>query len=564
MGSRFPSHKLSSGLYVSGRPAEQAKERVPTMSSVAMPYIGGDIKKSGELGKMFDIPVDGSRSRQSGPINNAPTRTGSFGGTTSQSGPIGPNSTSRVNSGSAGGTGSASLKKSNSGPLNKHGEPVKKSSGPQGTSRQNSGPLAPVLPATGLITSGPISSGPLNSSGAPRKPSGPQDSTVPMKYHTSSIVHNQAVTKLSQDDEYSFHKSFPKLILWAMGLLFVMGFIAGGFILGAVHNPILLIVVVILFSVVAAVFTWNTYWGRRAITGYIARYPDAELRTARDGQFVKVSGVVTCGNVPLESSFQKVPRCVYTSTSLYEYRGWDSKAANPSHRRFTWGLRSLELQCSSLGHCTVNAPILHRDVVLITFRTLMTQAVGSSILSCYSLLDIRNASCVEAVCSLHGAGDLIPIYLPNVPLDIEDRQATYVPVNLRHVVDFYISDFQSGLRALVKTGYGARVTPYVNESVAIDIDPSNKNMSPDFVRWLGERNLSSDDRLMRLKEGYIKEGSTVSVMGVVQRNDNVLMIVPPSDPFPTGCQWSNCILPANLEGIVLSCEDTSKIDVIPV
>lgn len=53
--------------------------------------------------------------------------------------------------------------------------------------------------------------------------------------------------------------------------------------------------------------------------------------------------VVTCGNVPLESSFQKVPRCVYTSTSLYEYRGWDSKAANPTHRRLTWGLRLLEV-----------------------------------------------------------------------------------------------------------------------------------------------------------------------------------------------------------------------------
>lgn len=53
--------------------------------------------------------------------------------------------------------------------------------------------------------------------------------------------------------------------------------------------------------------------------------------------------MVTCGNVPLESSFQKVPRCVYTSTSLYEYRGWDSKAANPKHRRFTWGLRAAEV-----------------------------------------------------------------------------------------------------------------------------------------------------------------------------------------------------------------------------
>lgn len=473
MGSRFPSHKLSGGLYVSGRP-EQPKEKAPTMSSVAMPYTGGDIKKSGELGKMFDIPTG---SRKSGPINNAPTRTGSFGGANSHSGQL--NSINRM--ASAGGTGSVSLKKTNSGPLNKHGEPMKKSSGPQAGgatvgSRQNSGSLPPVLPTTGLITSGPISSGPLNSAGAPRKVSGPLDSTGSIKLQNFSILNNQAVTRLSHGEEYSFRKSFPKPILWSIILLFVMGFIAGGFILGAVHNPILLVVVAILFAIVAAVFTWNTCYGRSAIVGFISQYPDAELRTAKDGQFVKVSGVVTCGNVPLESAFQKVPRCVYTSTSLYEYRGWDSKAANPEHRRFTWGLRSLE----------------------------------------------------------------------------------------RHVTDFYISDFQSGLRALVKTGYGARVTPYVDESVVVDINPSNRDMSPDFIRWLAARNLSSDDRIMRLKEGYIKEGSTVSVMGVVQRNDNVLMIVPPPEPFSTGCQWAKCILPASLEGIVLRCEDSSKTDVIPV
>lgn len=68
-------------------------------------------------------------------------------------------------------------------------------------------------------------------------------------------------------------------------------------------------------------------------------------------------------------------------------------------------------------------------------------------------------------------------------------------------MDFYISDFQSGLRALVKTGYGARVTPYVDDSNVIDINPSNKDMSREFLRWLGERNLSCDDRMMRLKEG---------------------------------------------------------------
>ncbi|KAL1340297.1 hypothetical protein AAHE18_09G003700 [Arachis hypogaea] len=451
MGSRIPSHQLSNGLYVSGRP-EQPKERTPTMTSTAMPYTGGDIKKSGELGKMFDIPVDGSKSRKSGPITGAPTRTGSFGGASSHSGPIQPNSAARAayTSGpmtSGGMPGSTSLKKSNSGPLNKHGEPVKKSSGPQSggvtpIGRQNSGPLTPVLPTTGLITSGPISSGPLNSSGAPRKVSGPLDATGSMKMQGSAVVNNQAVTVLSQ----------------------------------AVSNATLLIVVVVLFCLVIASFTWNTFWGRRAIMGFIAHYPDSELRTAKNGQFVKVSGVVTCGNVPLESSFQKVPRCVYTSTSLYEYRGWDSKAANPTHRRFTWGLRLLE----------------------------------------------------------------------------------------RRVVDFYISDFQSGLRALVKTGHGARVTPYVDDSVLINVNPTKEELSPEFLRWLGERNLSSDDRIMRLEEGYIKEGSTVSVMGVVQRNENVLMIVPPPEPITTGCQWARCIFPASLEGIVLRCEDTSKTDVIPV
>lgn len=71
----------------------------------------------------------------------------------------------------------------------------------------------------------------------------------------------------------------------------------------------------------------------------------------------------------------------------------------------------------------------------------------------------------------------------------------------RHVVDFYISDFQSGLRALVKAGYGAKVTPYVDESIVVDINPDNKDLSTDFLRWLRERNLSRDDRIMRMKEG---------------------------------------------------------------
>ncbi|KDP25057.1 hypothetical protein JCGZ_22592 [Jatropha curcas] len=478
MGSRYPSHKLSNGLYVSGRP-EQPKEKTPTMSSTAMPYTGGDIKKSGELGKMFDIPMDGSKSRKSGPMSGAPSRTGSFPGAPQHSGQMAPNVAPRAGytvSGplsSGGMPGSGPLKKSSSGPLNKHGEPVKKSSGPQsgGATRQNSGPIPPVLPATGLITSGP-----LNSSGAPRKVSGPLESMGPGKINSFSIAHNPAVTTLSQDDDYSFMRNFPRTVLWLVILIFVMGFLAGGFILAAVHNAILLVVVVVLFGAISALFVWNICWGRRATIEFITHYPDADLRTANNGKYVKVSGVVTCGNVPLDSSFQRVPRCVYTSTRLSEYRGWGSRPANPNHRHFTWGVRSSE----------------------------------------------------------------------------------------RHVVDFYISDFQSGLRALVKTGNGSRVTPFVDDSFNIDIDPKKKDLSPEFARWLGQKNLSGDDRKMQLKEGFIKEGSTVSVMGIVQRNENVLMIVPPPEPLATGWQWPKCIFPVSLDGIVLRCEDTSNVDVIPV
>ena len=64
---------------------------------------------------------------------------------------------------------------------------------------------------------------------------------------------------------------------------------------------------------------------------------------------------------------------------------------------------------------------------------------------------------------------------------------------------------------------------------------------------------------------FIKEGSTVTVMGVIQKKtDNVLMIVPPSDLISTGCQWGKLFFPTNLFGIILICQDSLKDDVVPV
>nr|CAD1840285.1 unnamed protein product [Ananas comosus var. bracteatus] len=50
MGSRFPAHQLSNGLYVSGRP-EQPKEKAPTMSSTAMPTLAETSRNLASLEK---------------------------------------------------------------------------------------------------------------------------------------------------------------------------------------------------------------------------------------------------------------------------------------------------------------------------------------------------------------------------------------------------------------------------------------------------------------------------------------------------------------------------------
>ncbi|MFQ6660181.1 hypothetical protein Gotur_028775 [Gossypium turneri] len=430
MGSRAVSHQLSSGLLVSGRP-EQLKEKQPTMSSRAVPYTGGDVKKSGDLGKMFDIAVVDRSSTGGGLSNSNPnSKQQSLFSQPSRS-----SSSSQPNSGSI-------RSGSNSGPI-----------------RKSSGPL-PLQP-TGLITSGPRRSGQLGQA--------EQTSVV-----SGKSVYGPAMTNLREGVKYGFRVS--KAMVWVVMVMVAMGLLVGAFLMVAIKKVLVLGAVGAVVVPMGLGLAWNCIWGRKGLLGFIRKYPDAELRGAVDGQYVKVTGVVTCGSIPLESSYQKVARCVYVSTELYEYKGWGGKSSNPEHRCFSWG-------CS---------------------------------------------------------------YSEN------------------YVADFYISDFQSGLRALVKAGYGAKVAPFVEPATVVDITKENKDLSPSFLSWLAERKLSSDDRIMRLKEGYIKEGSTVSVMGVVQRHDNVLMLVPPSEPISTRCQWIRCLLPMYVEGLILTCDDNQNADVVPV
>ncbi|XWS18145.1 hypothetical protein CRYUN_Cryun32bG0017000 [Craigia yunnanensis] len=433
MSSRVQSHQLSNGLLVSGRP-EQLKERQPTMLSRAVPYTGGDVKKSGELGKMFDIPVL-DHSSSSGPPSNPNSKQ-----LQQLLQPSRASSSSQPNSGSM-------RSGSNSGPIRKFSGPV---------------PLQP----TGLITSGSLSSGPRRS--------GQLGQVEQVNAVSGKTGYGPGVTSLGEGVKFGFRVS--KAVIWVVMVLVAMGLLVGAFLMVAVKKVVVLGAVGAVVTPMGLGLVWNCIWGRKGLLGFLRRYPDAELRGAVDGQYVKVTGVVTCGSIPLESSYSRVPRCVYVSTELYEYKGCRGKSANSKHRCFSWGCRHSE----------------------------------------------------------------------------------------KYVADFYISDFQSGLRALVKAGYGAKVAPFVKPATVVDITKENMDLSPNFLCWLAERNLSSDDRIMHLKESNIKEGSTVSVMGVVRRHDNVLMIVPPSEPISTGCQWSRCLLPTYVEGLVFTFDDNQNADVVPV
>lgn len=251
MGSRTGSHQLSNGLIVSGRP-EQLKERQPTMGSRAVPYTGGDVKKSGELGKMYGVgdypgppPIlkPSSRGSSASQHNSGSVRSG-------------PNS------------GPVSHKLSNSGSM------PKKSSG------SFSGQLMTPIQPTGLITSGPLSSNIGRRSGQ-LEPAG----------SFKKVVYGSSVTSLNDEMKMGFRVS--KVAMWVFLVVVLMGLVVGGFLMVAVKKAIILVAVGGVVAPLVVILLWNFAYKERGLLGYLKRYPDAELRGAIDGQFVKVTGVIS-------------------------------------------------------------------------------------------------------------------------------------------------------------------------------------------------------------------------------------------------------------------------------
>lgn len=257
MAGRIQSHQLPNGLYVSGK-LEQPKDRTPTMAARAVPYTGGDIKNSGELGRMFDISLLDPKGPPPPPLIVGGNSSG--GNSRQHAPPRVSGSSSNPNSGSV-----------RSGPNS-------------GSMKKSSGPLSQLQP-TGLITSGSLS-GPI---GSGSRRSGQMDRQV-ISLGSSKAKYGSSVTCLNTDPVRVGFK-VPKTVVWAVLIVAAMGLLVGAFLTVAVKKPVVIAAVLAAVVPAVVVLVWNCVWGRKGLLSFIKKYPDAELRGAVDGQFVKVTGV---------------------------------------------------------------------------------------------------------------------------------------------------------------------------------------------------------------------------------------------------------------------------------
>ncbi|KAH9609609.1 hypothetical protein KSS87_014081 [Heliosperma pusillum] len=377
-----------------------------------------------------------------------------------------------------------------------------------------------VTTTSALQPTGLIISGPLTSSAAPTRRSGHLDGQTqqPGPNTGGKMVYGAAVTNMGKEKGGKYGVRVSKGIMWVFGILVLMGLLVGVFLMVAVKKPVILVAVVAVLLPVMAVLAWNYAWKKRAVLGFVTTFPDTELRGALDGQFVKVTGVDCSAPAPGPTSI--------SSASIIKQ---------------LYLLMLLPVAAFLLNH-----PFRGNLDVYMCQQNYMNIKAG-----------VENLQTPTIVAS-HGEAGI------QRSRDESCKHLLVMNIVFKYVADFYVSDFHSGLRALVKSGNGAKVTPLVQPATVADITKDKRDLSPNFLQWLADRSLSSDDRVMRLKEGYVKEGSTVSVMGVVRRHENIVMIVPPEDPISTGCQWLRCLLPMYIEGLILHCEDNQNSEVIPV
>lgn len=115
----------------------------------------------------------------------------------------------------------------------------------------------------------------------------------------------------------------------------------------------------------------------------------------------------------------------------------------------------------------------------------------------------------------------------------------------------------------MKAGPGCKVLPLVTESRLVNTTRKQRVLSSHLKKWLRDRNLPTEARLLRLEEGYIKEGSSVSVIGMLHRNSDAVTIVQPPQLMSTGCLWRKLLVPVDIDGLILGLTEMTDIESHP-
>ncbi|KAL0464959.1 UNVERIFIED_CONTAM: putative membrane protein [Sesamum latifolium] len=255
--------------------------------------------------------------------------------------------------------------------------------------------------------------------------------------------------------------SIPPAAIYVLLALFLLGLCVSAFFLIVIHNALFVVLLLFISTLLAAFVLWNSR--NAALCLFLHSFPDSDLSSATHGQLVKITGAVSCGDVSLESSYEKISHHISTYL-VVEYRELCLKPSN-----------------------------------------------------------------VRDLCVLRR-------------LAYSERLST----------DFYIADMKSGIRALVKEGPGSKVIPLIIEGRLIKTSSKTcRVLSSNFRKWLREREISAQARLLCLQEGYIKEGSCASVVGVLHKNNDVLVIVEPQEIVSTGCLWPKLLFPVEVEGLII-------------
>ncbi|PNT75584.1 hypothetical protein BRADI_1g35357v3 [Brachypodium distachyon] len=321
-------HQIGSGMYVSGRapdPDKKRERRQLSSGSVATPpYTGGDVSRSGELGRMFDVAAAAWLSQSQAPS---------------------PASSSRRSSG-----------------------PLQQPPGPSAPSPAASGPLS-QLSHSGLLVGPSPSPGPsparAGSSSSWRKKKAGR-----MRFKDAAAAAAPVVAR----GRARLGVPFACYVLVLVAAAGVVG--AGVFCLVAWRRWEALAAACGVVAFAAALFSWNVARCAAEVERFFRRSPDTVFDDGQGdclpvGELVKITGQVTCGRVPVGACFHDGARCVFTSVQMYGRRGW---AWACCCRR--WQLKHSEVKF--LSNQGTHRSCLHaRFLTLLRGRRISTSPTGT-------------------------------------------------------------------------------------------------------------------------------------------------------------------------------------------